>query len=76
MYDTYIKSNRYGKYSKINNLEVILDSLTEKDLLPRMKKLVGFIQNNFDKIKEEVLTNQKSVCMDSIINRVLKEDNA
>ncbi|HIT21521.1 MAG TPA: ankyrin repeat domain-containing protein [Candidatus Scybalousia intestinigallinarum] len=76
LYDTYIKSNRYGKYSKINNLEVILDSLTEKDLLPRMKKLVGFIQNNFDKIKEEVLTNQKSVCMDSIINRVLKEDNA
>ena len=76
LYDTYIKSNRYGKYSKINNLEVILDSLTEKDLLPRMKKLVGFIQNNFDKIKEEVLTSQKSVCMDSIINRVLKEDNA
>ena len=41
-----------------------------------MKKLVGFIQNNFDKIKEEVLTSQKSVYMDSIINRVLKEDNA
>ncbi len=76
LYDTYIKSNRYGKYSKINNLEVILDSLTDKDLLPRMKKLVGFIQNNFDKIKEEVLTSQKSVYMDSIINRVLKEDNA
>ena len=76
LYDTYIKSNRYGKYSKINNLEVILDSLTDKDLLPRMKKLVGFIQNNFDKIKEEVLTSQKSVYMYSIINRVLKEDNA
>ena len=76
LYDTYIKSNRYGKYSKINNLEVILDSLTDKNLLPRMKKLVGFIQNNFDKIKEEVLTSQKSVYMDSIINRVLKEDNA
>lgn len=76
LYDTYIKSNRYGKYSKINNLEVILDSLTDKNLLPRMKKLVSFIQNNFDKIKEEVLTSQKSVYMDSIINRVLKEDNA
>ena len=76
LYDTYIKSNRYGKYSKINNLEVILDSLTDKNLLPRMKKLDSFIQNNFDKIKEEVLTSQKSVYMDSIINRVLKEDNA
>ncbi len=76
LYDTYIKSNKYGKYSKINNLEVILDSLTEKNLLPRMEKVVSFIQNNLDKIKEEVLTSQKSVCMDNMINHVLKEDNA
>ena len=35
--DTYIKSSAYGKYSKINNLEVILNSLDQKDgLLPVM----------------------------------------
>ncbi len=76
LYDTYIKSNKYGKYSKLTNLEMIMDNLEEKSLLPRMEKLVAFIRNNFDVIKDEVLTNQKFTCMDSIINNVLKESNA
>jgi len=76
LYDTYIKSNKYGKYSKLTNLEMIMDNLEEKSLLPRMEKLVVFIRNNFDVIKDEVLTSQKSTCMDSIINNVLKENNA
>ena len=76
LYDTYIKSNKYGKYSKLTNLEMIMDNLEEKSLLPRMEKLVVFIRNNFDVIKDEVLTNQKFTCMDSIINNVLKENNA
>jgi len=76
LYDTYIKSNKYGKYSKLTNLEMIMDNLEEKSLLPRMEKLVVFIRNNFDIIRDEVLTNQKSTCMDSIINNVLKENNA
>ena len=76
LYDTYIKSNKYGKYSKLTNLEMIMDNLEEKSLLPRMEKLVVFIRNNFDIIKDEVLTNQKFTCMDSIINNVLKENNA
>lgn len=76
LYDTYIKSNKYGKYSKLTNLEMIMDNLEEKSLLPRMEKLVLFIRNNFDVIKDEVLTNQKFTCMDSIIENVLKENNA
>ena len=76
LYDTYIKSNKYGKYSKLTNLEMIMDNLEEKSLLTRKKKLVVFIRNNFDVIKDEVLTNQKFTCMDSIINNVLKENNA
>lgn len=76
LYDTYIKSNKYGKYSKLTNLEMIMDNLEEKSLLPRMEKLVVFIRNNFDVIKDEVLTSQKSTCIDSIINNVLKENNA
>lgn len=76
LYDTYIKSNKYGKYSKLTNLEMIMDNLEEKSLLPRMEKLVVFIRNNFDVIKDEVLTSQKSTCMDSIIDNVLKENNA
>ena len=48
LYDTYIKSNKYGKYSKLTNLEVIVNNLTEKSLLPRMEKLIEFIKTNFE----------------------------
>jgi len=76
LYDTYIKSNKYGKYSKLTNLEMIIENLEEKKLLPRMEKLILFIKSNFDIIKEEVLSNQRSICMDNIINNVLNENNA
>lgn len=72
LYHTYIKSDHYGKYAKLNNLEVIIDSLEEKKLLPRMEKLLNFISNNFDTIKEELLSNQ-SEYIDSIINILLEE---
>lgn len=73
LYDTYIKSNKYGKYSKLTNLEIIIDSLTDKPLHPRMEKLVEFIKGNFEIIKQEVLNSQKSACMDNIIRSALKE---
>lgn len=76
LYDTYIKSNKYGKYSKLTNLEVIVNNLTDKNLLPRMEKLVEIIKSNFDLIKEEVLNSQKSTRIDAIINDALQESNA
>lgn len=76
LYDTYIKSNKYGKYSKLNNLEIIVNSLTDKNLLPRMERLIEFIKSNFDLIKEEVLNSQKSTRIDAIIRDVLLEGNA
>ncbi len=76
LYETYIKSSKYGKYSKVTNLEMIIESLDEKELLPRMERLLLFIKSNWEEIKEEVLRNQRSVCMDNIINNVLKESNA
>ncbi|MDD6224151.1 MAG: ankyrin repeat domain-containing protein [bacterium] len=76
LYDTYIKSNNYGKYSKITNLEIIIENLEEKTLLPRMEKLILFIKSNFEVIKQEVLSNKRSICMDNIINNVLKESNS
>lgn len=76
LYDTYIKSNKYGKYSKLTNLEIIVNSLTDKTLLPRMEKIIEIIKVNFDSIKEEVVNNQKSTQIDTIINDVLQESNA
>lgn len=69
--DTYIKSSAYGKYSKINNLEVILNSLNQKDgLLPVMEKLVKDIRDNFDIIKSEIMKN-RSNHLENVINQVL-----
>lgn len=72
LYDTYIKSNNYGKYTKLTNLEMIVGSLEEKTLLPRMEKIVQFIQNNFDLVKEELFSN-KSGYLDELLNDMLEE---
>ena len=73
LYDTYIKSTYYGKYSKLNNLELIINSLEEKEhLLPSVKKLLDLIVGNLELIKKELLTNKCSN-LDNIINFMLKE---
>lgn len=71
--DTYIRNSAYGKYSKINNLEVIVDSLDKKEgLLPNIEKLVQEINDNMDLIKNEIMRN-KSHHLDHVINNVLTE---
>ena len=72
LYEEYIKSNEYGKYSKLSNLEVILDNLENKRLLPRMKKLLYLIEYNKDGIKKE-FSDSKTEKIDNIINHVVME---
>lgn len=75
LYDTYIKTNNYGKYTKLTNLQIILDSLEDKNLLPNMEKLVNVVKEKFDIIKEEVFNNKTNE-LDSIISNVLQESRA
>ena len=75
LYDTYIKSNNYGKYSKLTNLETIINSLTSKKLLPTLERIIEFIKTNFNAIKEEMLSSNKSTRIDIIIQNVLEENN-
>ena len=72
LYETYIKSNNYGKYSKLSNLEIILDNLENKPLMPRMKKLLRNIYKNLDVIKSD-LNVSKTENLDNIINGVIME---
>ena len=73
LYKTFIKNNEYGKYTKLSNLEVVVDHLEKKeDLLPRMKKLIDMILENFDRIKSEILGNKLTV-MDQILDTILVE---
>lgn len=72
LYDTYIKSDNYGKYSKLNNLEIIINSIENKKLIPKMRKLVYLIENNKDSIEDE-FNKSKTSKIDKLINRVIKE---
>ncbi|MEG1986895.1 MAG: hypothetical protein RR047_00305 [Bacilli bacterium] len=74
LYDTYVKSNNYGKYSKLTNLEIILDTLSTKPLLPKMTQMVEFIRTNFELVKTEIFSNKYSY-MDSMINLLLTKSN-
>ncbi len=68
MFDKYINNSHYGVYSKINNLEVIIEKIGKKDKLkPNMKKLLGVISSNIDIIKNDILVN-KTNNIDVIIN--------
>ena len=71
LYETYIENKNYGSYSKINNLEIIIDSLDEKTLMPRMERLIQIIKENLEYIKDRLLNN-KSTGIGDIIKDVIK----
>jgi len=72
LYDTYIKSDNYGTYSKLSNLESILDSIENKRLIPKVRKLIYLIENNKEGIENDFL-KMKTGKIDNLINRVIKE---
>ncbi len=70
LYDTYVKNSSYGQYSKINNLEMIICGLEDKEISPKVKMIINYLKENFDEIIEEV-KNNKTRRMDNFLNRVL-----
>ena len=61
LFDKYINNSYYGKYSKLNNLELVINNLDKKEKLkPRMKKILDFIKNNIDIIKSDLLKNNSN----------------
>lgn len=69
-YDAYIKNSAYGKYTKLCNLELIVGSLSLRELTPKVKNIIDYLKDNFDLIKEEV-KNNKTKSIDSYLNEVL-----
>jgi len=65
--NAYINNLYYGKYSRINNLDIIIDNLDKKELVPSMRELLDNIVLNIDVIRSEVMKS-RSLCLDSIIN--------
>jgi len=73
LYEKYIKSNEYGSYSKLNNLDTIIQNLALKDLLPKLEELIKEILENFKIIKTEVEHNETK-SLDTMIYSVLEEN--
>jgi ankyrin repeat protein len=71
LYDTYVKSNNFGRYTRINNLEMILDNLEDKEVAPQVKEIIEKLKNNLGIIKEEVLKNNRTDSMDLIVNTAI-----
>ena len=61
-----VKNTYYGKYAKLNNLEIIVNNLEKKELDSTLKNVVEEISDNMDVIKTEIMKN-KSLLLDSII---------
>ena len=72
LYEAYIKSSNYGKYSKLSNLEIILDNLEDKKLLPRMENLLNLIKKNKENIKNDFNVSRTD-SLDNIINNVIMD---
>ena len=72
LYENYIKNDNYGTYSKMNNLEVIVDNLKEKELLPKLKKIINSLTNNFEEVKKLVKMGDIKT-LDNMIYGVLTE---
>lgn len=72
LYNAYIKNKQYGKYGRLTNLEMIIENLDKKSLLPRMEVLVEALKNNYEMIKEGLIKDNLKV-VDEIINTCLVE---
>ena len=65
-----VKNTYYGKYAKLNNLEIIVNNLEKKDLDNTLRIVVEEISDNMEVIKTEIMKN-KSLLLDSIIDSSL-----
>ncbi len=75
LYETYIKSKNYGKYGKLTNLEIIIDHLESKSLLPSLKELIEKIVKNLDHIKQELLNDNDRYLDDLVMDACYQGSN-
>ena len=72
LYEKYVKSEEYGAYSKMTNLEAIISSLKNKPLLPKLNKIIEELTNNLDKIKEKLKQGDMKTLDDMIYSALVE----
>ena len=68
LYEASIKNKVYGKYSKLMNFDLIIDSLSKKELDSSMKSFINVLYDNIDSIKSEFMNNRFSLIESLIYN--------
>ena len=67
LYNVVFKSNEYGKYTKLDTLEVVVDNLEKKNIDPSLMHILDKIAKNMDIIKNDILNDGSSV-LGNLIN--------
>lgn len=73
LFAVIIKDREYGKYSKINNLEIVVENLEKKELDPLLTNLVETISDNMDAIKKDIMNNSSYLLETIIDNHLIME---
>ena len=69
LFNMTIKNSMYGKYSKIMNLENIVDSLERKELDKNVSEVIHKIANNMEYIKNDIMNHNRVDFIEGIINQ-------
>ena len=72
LYKLSLDNNTYGSYSKVNNFNIIMKSLSKKSLQPNMKLLVDRIIDNKEAITNDI-ENDSIEVIEKIINSTIEE---
>ena len=70
LFNVSIQNKNYGKYSRITNLEIIVENMEKKELSSSLKRIIDIIKNNMEAIKWEIMNNKYNI-LESIINNYL-----
>ena len=76
LFDISINNDEYGKYSKLTNLDILVNSLEKKELLPSMRELIDIICANLEAIKRNIMNNRIdliSLFIDNTVKEVVLE---
>ena len=70
LFNVSIQNKDYGKYSRITNLEIIVENMDKKELNSSLANIINIIKTNMEAIKWEIMHNKYNI-LESIINNYL-----
>lgn len=59
--NSIFKNKNYGKYARVNSLELIIDNLEKKELDPKLSLVLSEISTNMDIIKKDIMNNDSKL---------------